>query len=81
MGFYWLEFLRSLAGEVDTEAVENGEPAGVESEAGGALSSLTRPVDPMQSTRVDTVPRRRRREPSRRLWSRADGFTVAGPRC
>ena len=86
MGWYLPEMLRRLGGVASTEAgnadraAGDGEAAGVEPEAAPMQRDLARQGAELRSAPLDALLRRRLGGGARRLWSREDGFTMAGPR-
>lgn len=85
MGWYLQEVLRRLggmasagAGKAD-RAARDGDAAGVEPEAAPMPRDLTRQGAALRSAPLDALLRRRLGGAARRLWSREDGFTMAGP--
>ena len=86
MGWYLPEVLRRLGGMAcagagkAARAAGDGDAAGIEPEAAPMARDLTREGAALGSARLDALLRRRLGGPARRLWSREDGFTMAGPK-
>jgi hypothetical protein len=86
MGWYLPEMLLRLGGVASTgagkadRAARDRDAAGVEPEAAPLPRDLARQGAALGSARLDALLRRRMGGPARRLWSREDGFTMAGPR-
>jgi len=86
MGWYLPEMLLRLGGVASTEAgkadqaARDGDAAGIEPEAAPMARDLARQGAALGSAPLDALLRRRLGGGARRLWSRKDGFTMAGPR-
>ena len=86
MGWYLPEMLRRLGGVASTgagkadQAVRDGDAAGGEPETALMARDLAREGAALGSAPLDALLRRRLGGGARRLWSRKDGFTMAGPR-